>query len=209
LPAYIEHGRFWLPTHSLGAVKGVIGAVLAAGSGTRMGRPKAELSLDGQRLIDRAVGALARGGCSQVLAVVRDGVAVPGARTIINPAPERGMRSSLRLAVDEADGDALAVVLVDTPGVSAESVRTVIDAWAPGRIAVAVHDGHRWHPTVMSAQLWQQALASAEPDEGARAFLAMRPDLVDEVVVVGDPIDLDTPADLARWWAAHSPDSQT
>ncbi|MDT4942930.1 MAG: hypothetical protein QOJ34_3019, partial [Pseudonocardiales bacterium] len=36
-------------------------------------------------------------------------------------------------------------------------------------------------------------------DEGARALLAARPDLVDEVDVPGDPTDLDTPADLARW----------
>ena len=43
------------------------------------------------------------------------------------------------------------------------------------------------------------ALALAQPDEGARAMLSSRPDLVDEVAVDGDGHDLDTPAELARW----------
>jgi molybdenum cofactor cytidylyltransferase/nicotine blue oxidoreductase len=51
----------------------------------------------------------------------------------------------------------------------------------------------------MSAELWHSALALAAPDEGARAFLAERADLVDEVAVDGDPIDLDRPEDLLRW----------
>jgi molybdenum cofactor cytidylyltransferase/nicotine blue oxidoreductase len=50
-------------------------------------------------------------------------------------------------------------------------------------------------------------LAIAGPDEGARAFLALCPDLVDPVAVAGDPIDVDTPADLARWSATHPPGS--
>jgi molybdenum cofactor cytidylyltransferase/nicotine blue oxidoreductase len=51
----------------------------------------------------------------------------------------------------------------------------------------------------MAPALWREALALAGPDEGARALLASRPDLVDEVDVPGDPTDLDTPDDLARW----------
>lgn len=206
VPAYFRRAR----PHTLGAVSAVVGAVLAAGSGARMGRPKAELELDGQRLVDRAVEVLARCGCAQVLAVVREGVVVAGARTIVNPVPERGMRSSLRLAVEACDGSGssgLAVVLVDTPGLTAQSLRTVIGEWVPGRIAVASYDGQRGHPIVMSVELWYRALAIAGPDEGARAFLALCPDLVDPVAVAGDPIDVDTPADLARWSATHPPGS--
>ncbi|MDP9116921.1 MAG: NTP transferase domain-containing protein, partial [Actinomycetota bacterium] len=92
------------------------GAVLAAGSGTRMGVPKAELAVGGTRLVDRAVAALNHGGCVDVIAVVRLGVSVPGARVIVNQKPDRGQRSSLELAVAACDGgvDALAVLLVDT-----------------------------------------------------------------------------------------------
>ncbi|MFN2519381.1 MAG: NTP transferase domain-containing protein [Jatrophihabitantaceae bacterium] len=183
----------------------VVGAVLAAGSGSRMGSPKAELRVDGMRLVERAVAALSDGGCDSALAVVRAGVAVPGAQVVVNPDPERGMRSSLALAVDAADGDALAVLLVDMPGVAAAAVRTVVAGWAPGRVTVATYAGRRAHPIVMSIDLWREALNVAGADEGARALLAARPHLIDEMPVHGDPADLDTPGDLTKWDQARQP----
>lgn len=182
-------------------------AVLAAGSGTRMGRPKAEIVVDGSRLLDRAVLAAREAGCYPVFAVVREGTSVSGARGVVNPAPERGQRSSLLVAIEAAgDVDALAVVLVDSPGIGAEAIAAVTAAWRPGRIAVARYataDGpRRGHPTVMSPASWAQALALAGPDEGAKALLATRPDLVDVIDAVGDPTDLDTPEDITRWTAA-------
>ena len=178
----------------------IAGAVLAAGSGTRMGGPKADLVVGGTRLVDRAVAALAAAGCAPVVAVVRDGTQVAGAKPVVNPDPERGMRSSLALAVDAAgDADALAVVLVDAPGIGAGAIRAVVDAWRPGRIATARYSGRRGHPVVMAPALWREALDLAAPDEGARPLLNARPELVDEVDVPGDPTDLDTPDDLASW----------
>lgn len=178
----------------------IAGAVLAAGSGRRMGRPKGELTLDGERLVDRAVAALRAGGCRPVIAVVRAGVEVAAATRVVNPDPSRGMRSSLELAVTTAtDADVLAVLLVDTPGIGASAVAAVTAAWSPGRIAIGSYAGLRGHPTVMSPDLWREALALAGPDEGARALLARHPELVDVVEAVGDPADLDTPTDLQNW----------
>jgi CTP:molybdopterin cytidylyltransferase MocA len=184
----------------------IVGAVLAAGSGTRMGRPKADLVVDGARLIDRAVAALTAGGCFEVIAVVRADVTTDiGARPIVNPHPEDGLRSSLALAVAAADpdSDALAVILVDMPDVGADAIATVRSAWKPGRIAIARYANQptgRWaHPIVMSLELWREALALAGPDEGARALLAANAALIDEIVVAGSGIDLDTAADIAAW----------
>jgi CTP:molybdopterin cytidylyltransferase MocA len=165
-----------------------------------MGRPKADLVVDGVRLLDRAIGAAAAAGCRPVLAVVRPGTQHADAQLVVNPKPDRGMRSSLALAVEAVpEADALAVLLVDAPGITADAIRTVVAAWRPGRIAVGRYGARRGHPTVMAPALWRAALALAGPDEGARALLAARPELVDEVDVAGDPADLDTPADLARW----------
>ena len=180
----------------------VAGAVLAAGSGSRMGTPKAELVIDGVRLVDRAVGALRDAGCDPLVVVVRAGTSVAGARCVPNPAPERGQRSSLELAVAATgEADALAVLLVDAPGIGAAAVTAAIAAWRPGRIAVARYAGRRGHPIVMAPALWRAALELAGPDEGARALLRARADLVDEVPAPGDPTDLDTPDDIARWHA--------
>lgn len=165
-----------------------------------MGAPKAELVINGVRLVDRAVAAALEAGCAPVLAVVRPGTTVAPARVVVNHDPDRGMRSSLALAVAAAADDRpLAVLLVDAPGVGAPAIAAVIAAWTPGRIAVGRYAGRRGHPTVMEPDLWRAALELAGPDEGARALLADRPELVDDIDVPGDPDDLDTPADLARW----------
>jgi molybdenum cofactor cytidylyltransferase/nicotine blue oxidoreductase len=162
-----------------------------------MGGPKAELVVGGVRLLDRALAAARSAGCDPVLAVVRAGTSAAGARLVVNPDPSRGQRSSLDLAVAAVpDAPALAVLLVDTPGVGADAVRAVCAAWRPGRVAVGRYGRRRGHPVVMAPALWRTALELAGPDEGARALLTARPELVDEVDVPGDPADLDTPADL-------------
>ena len=54
---------------------------------------------------------------------------VDGARVVVNPSPERGMRSSLLLGLAAAGGEAVAVLLVDTPGIEADAVATVVSHW--------------------------------------------------------------------------------
>ena len=176
----------------------IVGVVLAAGSSSRMGRSKAELVLAGQRLIDRSIDSMR--SCADILVVAREGLDVDHARIVVNPYPARGMRSSLELALAHTGpADAVAVTLVDLPGVGSSAVDAVISGWQPGRIAVGLFDGRRGHPTVMSPRLWRCALLLAEPDAGARRLLAARPDLVDEILAKGNPHDVDTPQDLASW----------
>lgn len=188
------------------AVAPVAGVVLAAGSGTRMGRPKADIGLGGVRLLNLALETLERSGCWPLLAVVRPGTEC-SAPAVVNPDPERGMRSSLDLAVENLPENtaAAAVILVDVPGLTADAVRAVVKGWRPGRVALARTGGHRTHPTVMSIDMWREAIAMAAPDEGARRYLANHPELVDEIRVEFDPRDLDTPAELAAWLADGQP----
>jgi CTP:molybdopterin cytidylyltransferase MocA len=180
----------------------VSGVVLAAGSGHRMGRPKADLLVDGERLIDHAVRVLRAGGCDEVVAVVREGLPDPDARIVVNPDPERGMGSSLRLALRAASGRRAAILLVDTPGIGADAVRAVLAAEAP--VVVATYGGRRAHPVVVDRSWWDEIAAAADGDRGARPFLDAHPELVVEVECEGDPADLDTAADLASWRHEHS-----
>jgi CTP:molybdopterin cytidylyltransferase MocA len=186
----------------------VAGAVLAAGAGRRMGGPKAELVVDGRRLLDRAVDNLATAGCAPILAVVPARTTGPdrgpGVQIVVNPDPGRGLRSSLALAVDAAaDADALVVVLVDMPGTTWSAIGAVVRAWRPGRIAVARYADRSGHPIVMTIAMWRAALAMAGPDDGARRYLRAYSELVDEVAVEGSGADLDTPADLDGWNAGR------
>jgi CTP:molybdopterin cytidylyltransferase MocA len=186
----------------------VSAVVLAAGAGSRMGTPKAEIVVDGRRLVVRAVTAMAHGGCDEVVAVVRaDTAPVDGARVVVNPAPERGMRSSLVLGLAAVSGDGVAVLLVDTPGIEADSIEAVLNRWRaePERIAVASFAGRRGHPIVMAAEHWQAAMVLAGADEGARRYLDLNPHLVDDVAAPGNPVDLDVPGDLRAWRARRLP----
>jgi CTP:molybdopterin cytidylyltransferase MocA len=178
-------------------VTGVTGVVLAAGAGTRLGGPKAELVVAGQRLVDRAVGELRRAGCTEVVAVVRAGTSVDGAVVVVNPDPDRGMGSSLRLGLAAASGDRAVIVLVDTPGIGADQVRQLLAVEAP--FVIARYGERRSHPVAIDRPLWTEVGALAEGDQGARPFMRAHPELVTEVACAGDPSDIDTPDDLARW----------
>jgi len=173
------------------------GILLAAGEGRRMGRPKAEIVVRGRRLVDRAVATLRDGGCDEVIAVVRAGTRVDDATPVVNPDPDRGMGSSLRLGLAAATGSRAVILLVDTPGIRAEAVRRV--ASVDASVAIATYDGRRGHPVAFDRPLWTEVSALAEGDRGARAFLRVHPDLVTEVACDGRLDDIDTPSDLDAW----------
>ncbi|SDU69416.1 nucleotidyltransferase family protein [Jiangella alkaliphila] len=182
----------------------VAGLVLAAGSGSRYGGPKALVEYEGSRLVDRAVRLLSAGGCDPVF-VVSGAVplSVAGAIVVHNPGWATGMGSSLRAglrALSWSAADAVVVALVDQPWVGAEAVTRLRAAWASGSVSVAVatYDGRRGNPVLLSRSVWPEVAALAEGDVGARPFMTAHRDLITAVDCTGTglPADVDTPADL-------------
>ena len=188
----------------------VAGVLLAAGEGSRFGRPKALVELDGQTLAARGVAMLRAGGADPVL-IVTGAAAVdlpPGyqVRTVPNPEWRTGMGSSLRAALRALAGpqdppvDAAVVALADQPLVGAAAVARLIAAHRSGAgVAVAAYGGQPRNPVLLAREHWPEVIALAAGDQGARAFLRARPDVV-TLVECGDtgrPDDIDTPADLA------------
>jgi CTP:molybdopterin cytidylyltransferase MocA len=189
----------------------VAGVLLAAGEGSRFGRPKALVELNGQTLAERGVGLLRAGGADPIL-VVTGAVAVKLDRTLVvdNPHWRTGMGSSLRAALQaltetSPDIGAVVVALADQPLVGSEAVARLIAAHRDGAsVAVAAYDGRPRNPVLLAREHWPEVIATATGDQGARAFLRARPELV-TLVECGDtgrPDDVDTPADLARITAA-------
>lgn len=181
----------------------VAGLVLAAGAGARFGRPKADLTVGGVRLVDRAVELLVAGGCEPVVVVsgaVR--LQVDGAAVVHNDAWASGMGSSLRrgLAAMPADATAAVVLLVDTPWLGAESVRRVMTAHRAGaELAVATYGGQRGHPVLLGREHWADITATVTGDVGARSYLAGRSDVIEvDCTGTGDPTDVDVPTALHR-----------
>ena len=179
--------------------------LLAAGEGSRFGRPKALIKLNGQTLAERGVNLLRVGGADPILIVTGAApVELSGARTVYNPEWRTGMGSSLRAALQaltSTDVGAVVVALADQPLVGAEAVARLIAAYGAGAaVAVAAYDGQPRNPVLLAREHWAEVIATATGDQGARTFLRARRDLV-TLVECGDtgrPDDIDTPADLAR-----------
>ena len=200
----------------LGAVKArVAGVLLAAGEGSRLGQPKALVELDGRTLAERGVDLLRAGGTDPIVIVTG---AVPvelsGIRTIYNEHWRTGMGSSLRAALralaapvptadPDADADvgAVVVALTDQPLVGPAAVARLVAAYRGGAsVAIAAYQGRPRNPVLLAREHWPEVIEMAVGDQGARAFLRARADLVTliECGDTGSPDDIDTPADLER-----------
>ncbi|MCX5172307.1 nucleotidyltransferase family protein [Streptomyces antibioticus] len=192
----------------------VVGLVLAAGGGRRLGgRPKALLTYRGRPLVEHAVGVLRAAGCTRVHVVlgaaadaVREAARLEAEGCVVmeNPEWEEGMGTSLRCGLDSVAGtgaQAALVSLVDQPGIGAEAAARVRAAFrGEETLASAAYDGVRGHPVLFGAAHWAGVAASATGDQGARAYLRARESAI-TLVECGDvarPYDIDTPADLAR-----------
>ena len=190
----------------------VAGVLLAAGAGSRMGMPKGLLRMaDGTPWVSRAVAALAAGGCGPILVVTgaqaeHVQALVPSLAEIVLAADwSEGMGASLRAglrAVSYQPPPVMAVIimLVDTPGVTPETVarlHRLAGTAGPGVLARAGYDGVPGHPVLIGREHWNGVIEAAVGDAGARGYLAGRCDIVlVESADVGSGRDIDTPEEL-------------
>lgn len=184
----------------------VAGLLLAAGSGSRFGRPKALVPFEGELLVERGQRLLREGGCDPVLVVLgaQAGDVVGHALdAVVAPDWRTGMGASLRAGLEELTGrdcDAVVVALADQPRVGVDSVVRLREALAAGAVAaVATYGGKQRNPVLLARATWPDVAAAAKGDTGARPWLRAHPELVVEVPCdgTGSPFDVDTPADLA------------
>jgi CTP:molybdopterin cytidylyltransferase MocA len=165
-----------------------VGLLLAAGGGSRMGRPKALVrDDDGTSWLLRAVAALRDGGCREVVIVLGamaeeagqllDGADLTDVEVVVADDWAEGMSASLRAGLSALDTgyDAALVSLVDLPDVDAVVVaRVAASADGPDVLARAVYDGRPGHPVLLGRDHWPGVIASATGDEGAKGYLAER-----------------------------------
>lgn len=167
----------------------LLGVLLAAGAGTRMGRPKALVRdasgvpwvVDGCRMLRAA-------GCDQVVVVL--GAEADAARALVPDEAdvvvaadwELGLSASLRAGLAFAagtDAEAVLVSLVDLAGLPPAAGRRVVDAAGigtgierRGAIARAVFDGRPGHPVLIGRDHWAAVATEVSGDAGAGAYLA-------------------------------------
>jgi molybdenum cofactor cytidylyltransferase len=196
--------------------------ILAAGAGSRFDGPGHKLSArlpadalappSGPRpettVIERALGHALEAGIGPVIVVTgaAPDVVPPGLADHLvfrhNDRWADGQLTSLLVGLDaaaELGAEIVVVGLADQPGIAPSDWRTV--AAAAGSIVVATYAGRRANPVKLDAEAQHlvRTLLPATGDEGARALMRLRPELVREVPCTGSPDDIDTEEDLRRW----------
>ncbi|WP_327633776.1 nucleotidyltransferase family protein [Kribbella sp. NBC_00482] len=184
----------------------IAGLVLAAGAGRRMGTPKALIrDADGVTWAARTARLLTDAGCSPVVVVV--GAAADQVRAELSDEPvevveaadwDEGMGASLRSGLRSTSrlSEAVVVVTVDVPGLTATAVRRVADGAGADALVRATYDGVPGHPVVIGRDHWDGVIASARGDEGARGYLREHNVALVECADVGDGADVDTVGEL-------------
>ena len=177
----------------------VMGAVLAAGAGSRYGKPKI-LAHDGDWL-ELAVAALRDGGCDEVVVAMGAAIVEPprGASALIVEDWSKGVGHSVAAVLGEAlaRSGTYSVLLhtVDTPDVGRAVVSRVLDAAGHRADALvrAVFDGRPGHPVYLGADHLRPAVEVIGGDVGAQPYLRGHEVREVECSDLASGIDIDVP----------------
>jgi len=188
--------------------------VLAAGKSTRMGHPKAALSLgEGDTFLSRIVRTFHAARIDEVIVVVghaadaiRASLAGTGviARFVDNPGYEAGQLSSFVTGLDAADRPdvpAALVTLVDVPLVTAATVQVVVAHYLrTGALLVRPTRGNQHgHPVLIDRSLFDE-FRRADPSSGAKPIVRAHASAAGDIPIDDDGafLDIDTVADYQR-----------
>jgi molybdenum cofactor cytidylyltransferase len=192
----------------------VEGIILAAGLSTRMGVPKTLIEFDGDTVIGRVAKASLGSTLHRTVLVAgasdRDAVEAIAGREgsrlsiVVNPNPEDGMASSLRIGLAALSSRVAAVMILlgDQPLITAVTIDRLLSVFRPNnnKIIVPVIHGRRTTPVIFPARLFPDLMA-AKGDVGGRDVLKNHPQEIMQVEMGSsyDDTDLDTPEDLDRF----------
>jgi molybdenum cofactor cytidylyltransferase len=182
----------------------ITGLVLGAGGSKRLGRPKQLLPYGHGTLLGHVLDTARECGFDQLVVPiggaadeVQERVDFSGAQVVVNYAFGEGCSSSIAAALGAVDErcDVLVLMLGDQPGVTADTVRALIDGRDDAPLAVCRYDDGRGHPIALHRRILPQ-LADLHGDKGVWRLLDERAEEVVEVRIAGNvPLDVDTPDD--------------
>jgi molybdenum cofactor cytidylyltransferase len=181
----------------------ISGVVLAAGTSSRLGRPKQLLELEGRPLLQHVVDAAAASGLDEVVVVLgheseRIATALtlpPRTRVVVNRDYEAGQSTSLRAGLSSVDSrtDAAAILLGDQPRLTPSAIRKALDAFRASEAPImrALWQGIPGHPVLLARSEWA-SIKRLKGDKGARDLVAASARV--EVIEMGEPPveDVDT-----------------
>jgi molybdenum cofactor cytidylyltransferase len=189
----------------------ITAVVLAAGTSSRMGRPKMTLPWGKTTILGQILRVLASAGIEnslvvtgaarqEVEAICRDA----GVRTVHNPEFETGeMLSSLQVAIRNLSDDTAAalVTLGDQPSIESTVVEALVRSYRESGVSLILpsYQRRRGHPWLVARELWPRLL-EMRPPATARDFIHRRSGIIHYVEVDTPSIveDIDTPEDYLK-----------
>jgi molybdenum cofactor cytidylyltransferase len=182
----------------------VTGPVLGAGGSVRLGRPKQLLPYGNGTLLGHVVGVARECEFDQTIVAiggsadeVREEVDLGGVDVAVNEEFGEGCSSSIAASLAALDErcDVIVLMLGDQPGVTADTVATLLAGRGDARLAVCRYDDGRGHPLAFGRDVFG-ALADLHGDKAVWKLLEQRAAHVVEVPVAGPiPRDVDTDED--------------
>ncbi|MEV6693142.1 nucleotidyltransferase family protein [Micromonospora sp. NPDC051196] len=185
--------------------------IIAAGGGRRIGGPEALLHQDGKPLVDQMIDTLTEAGCGPIVVVlgaaadqVRETADLDRVTVVVNRAWGTGVGSSIRAGLaglDDERIEAVVVVPVDMPGLTAAAVRRVTALPFPDVLVCATYNGLRGYPMLFGRRHWAGIATLASADVGARPYLLAHKDQIVDIAcdTVADGSRVDTPELMALY----------
>ena len=178
----------------------IAGIVLAAGSSSRLGRPKQTIVFDGETLVERAARVAQEAGLSPIIVVVNPegdfgySLQQMGCVVVVNEDFAEGMASSIRRGVTVAKmlkASGVVLMTCDQVAVGPEHLRALRED--PANIMGSGYAGKIGIPAYFPASSFD-GLQQLSGDVGAREMLRTARVVMNERLV----LDIDTEDDLAR-----------
>jgi len=185
--------------------------ILAAGSATRMGRPKQLLSYQGRSLILHAVEVALASLCQPIIVVlgayveqIKPELMLKAVQVVENSQWQEGMSSSIRAGISmllktNSKLDAVIISLADQPLVSPQIFNQLIQSYQETQkvIIASKYNETTGVPALFSNALFPE-LMQLEGDKGAKALIQKYIDTGLILLIPEAAIDIDTPDDYKQ-----------
>jgi molybdenum cofactor cytidylyltransferase len=183
--------------------------ILAAGSSSRLGKPKQNLVYKGQTLLQRAIATAATSVCRPVIVVlganeemIKPTIESDSVNIIHNPEWQEGMASSIGAGIKalqkiEPEAGAVILMLCDQPFVGAALLHQLVQKKSDKGIVASGYNETIGAPVLFGAVYFDELLL-LKGQEGAKKLLLKYPD---DVIAVPFPlggIDIDTMEDYEK-----------
>ena len=183
--------------------------ILAAGSSSRLGKPKQNLVYKGQTLLQRAIETACSSVCKPVIVilganaeVIRPTIDGSNVNLIQNSDWNEGMASSIRSGISELQklelkADSLILMLCDQPFVDTSLLDQLVQKKSTKGIVACAYNDTAGPPVLFDAVYFDELLL-LKGQEGAKKLLLKYPDDVVAVPFPWGDIDIDTVEDFEK-----------